>query len=43
VRFYLGAVAHATLLPGAIHTGLKRDGSRGTALTNREVTHTHTS
>ena len=23
VRFYLGTFAHATLLPGAIHTGVK--------------------
>ncbi len=48
LRFYLGAVTHAALLPGAIHFGLKRSCSRGTALTNNEEgettqSNTHTS
>ena len=37
----LGTVAYPRLLPSAIHTGLKKKGSRETALTNREETHTH--
>src|SRR6266567_8307696 len=41
VRLYLGTVAYPRLLPSAIHTGLKKKGSRRTALTNREETHTH--
>ena len=36
VRFYLGTIAHPTLLPGPIHFKMS---SRGTALTNWEETH----